>query len=170
MSESYEHSEGETADRRLIREAKEEAWHARRRLRRELPNPSVAAKHDLACALDDYRDLLYDYQGERVLDTPWDERPVDVDDLDRLLNETTTTTETLNRRGNPTEKRTVQLVAEVSPHRLFQIAKELDAIAKELGFAAEAKRSREMYHIANPDDQDHPEPVSENVPKPGQHE
>jgi hypothetical protein len=129
-------NDSETADRRLIREAREEAWHARRALRRELPSPSVPAKRSLACALADFRDLLVDHHDARALETPWDERPVDVDVVDELLTRTTTTERRLPRRGAPKQVEEVQLVATVDSRVLIEIAKELDQIALELGFAA----------------------------------
>lgn len=133
-------STGESRDRKLIREAKEEAFHARRALRREMPNPSGHAKKQLASALADYRDILSDYRDERALDTKWDEREVDVDVLDELLASTTTSRQPLPRRGSPTQEVEVQLVTQVTGHYLIDIAKELDSIAKELGFSASAKQ------------------------------
>jgi hypothetical protein len=130
---------GEARDRRLIREAKEQAYHARRQLRHDLPAPSGESKRQLAVALADYRDVLSDYRNERALDVDWDEREVDIDIIDRLLSQTTTASQPLNRRGSPTESVTVQLVEQVDPQVLISVAKELDSIAKELGFAAAAK-------------------------------
>jgi len=130
---------GEARDRRLIREAKEQAYHARRQLRHDLPAPSGESKRQLAVALADYRDVLSDYRNERALDVDWDEREVDIDIIDRLLSQTTTASQSLNRRGSPTESVTVQLVEQVDPQVLISVAKELDSIAKELGFAAAAK-------------------------------
>lgn len=133
----------ETGFRRLIREAKEEAFHARRQLRRDQlrgdqPGPGVQAKLDAAVALADYRDVLYDYHDEGALKTPWGEREVDVDALDRYLSETTVQEKELNRRGEASEPVTVPKVADISTEYLFRAGKELDAIAKELGFAASA--------------------------------
>lgn len=139
MSKSHGQGEGETRDRRLIREAKEEAFHCRRQVRREQPSPSSASKRQLATALADFRDVLWDYHGERALKTPWGEREVDVDVVDALLTETTSTSRSLNRRGSAAETVEVPLVETVSAEHLIRIGKELDAIAKELGFAAAAK-------------------------------
>lgn len=140
MATEADETTGESRDRKLIREAKEEAFHARRALRREMPSPSGEAKRKLASALADYRDVLSDYRDERALDTDWDDRDVDVDVLDELLASTTTSRETLPRRGSPTQEVEVQLVTQVASKYLIEIAKELDAIAKELGFAAVAKQ------------------------------
>jgi hypothetical protein len=140
MSDRYGDDTGsETGFRRIIREAKEEAFHARRQLRRDQPSPSVETKRNVAAALSDYRDALYDYRDEGVLETPWDEREVNIDELDAYLSQTTTMEQSLNRRGGASEVKTVPLVAKVPAERLFRIGKELDSIAKELGFAASAK-------------------------------
>lgn len=130
--------DADTADRRLIREAKEEAWHQRRKLRREMPHPSGETKREVACALADYRDLLCDYRDERALQTPWDERTPNPDDVDRLLRETTTIEEPVAYRKSATRTREVPLAHEVGADWLLDVADELDAIAKELGFAASA--------------------------------
>jgi hypothetical protein len=130
--------DADTADRRLIREAKEEAWHQRRKLRREMPHPSGETKRQVACALADYRDLLCDYRDERALQTPWDERTPNPDDVDRLLRETTTIEEPVAYRKSATRTREVPLAHEVDADWLLDVADELDAIAKELGFAASA--------------------------------
>jgi len=151
---------------RMIRESKEEAFHARRKLRRRLPNPHIETKREVANALADYADALEDYADERSLETPWEERlPVR---LDELLNETTTVNKPIQaRNSDAAEPTSIPRIVELGPHQLLQLGKELDAIAKELGFAAEAKTSREQFHIAAPD-QDHPEPVTDNVSKPGE--
>lgn len=137
---STEEEVTETRDRRLIREAKEEAYHARRKLRREQPNPSGETKQLLCAALADYRDVLWDYHDERALETDWGERDVDIDALDTILSATVTTTEELPRRGGPIEEVEVPAARVADTAELMQIAKELDAIAKELGFSASAKQ------------------------------
>jgi hypothetical protein len=131
-------TEGESAGQRLIREAREEAWHCRRRLRRELPNPTREAKWDLAVALADYHDLLSNYSTERALKTAWDERPVNVDLIEEILNEVTTASQPMNRRGNAQKSVDIPLVEGVDGRGLIKIGKELDTIAKELGFAPKA--------------------------------
>ncbi len=129
----------ETPFGRLIREAKEEAFHARRKLRREQPNPSFNTKRSVAEALADYHDVLEDYADERALQTAWNERiPVD---CDALLDETTTLDRPISSRNrDAAEPATVPAVANLSARELLTLAKELDKIAKELGFAAEAKQ------------------------------
>jgi len=131
-------TDSETGFRRLVREAKEEAFHARRQLRRELPTPSMGTKLDVAAALSDYRDVLEDYRDETALKTPWDER--DVDWIDDALAETTTVEQSVTHH-NPAASREseVPFAATVGARELLRLGKELDAIAKELGFAASAK-------------------------------
>lgn len=128
----------ETAFARLIREAKEEAFHARRQLRREQPNPSRETKREVAAAVADYYDVLVDYADERALKTEWDDR-LDVDP-DALLGETVTVEQSIDS-ANPHATETVEqpYVIALSAEQLTSIAKELDSVAKELGFAASAK-------------------------------
>lgn len=144
-----EDNSGETASQRLIREAKEEAWHARRALHRDLPNPSPETKWQLATALADYRDLLVDYRDEDALDTEWGDRETNVDMIERLLSQTTTIEVSLNRRGNATETDTVPLVMsdQVTPGLLIDIAKELDSIFAELGFGPTVEGSTHRTEI-----------------------
>lgn len=131
--------QGENGYGRLIREAKEEAFHARRRLRREQPTPSQGTKQEVAVALADYHDVLLDYADERALDVAWDERlPVDPD---ALLGETVTVEQSVPARNRAAaETVDVPAAATLAAHQLLSLAKELDAIAKELGFAASAKK------------------------------
>jgi hypothetical protein len=139
MSSTRDDENGRSGFHRIIREAKEEAFHARRMLRREQPDVGMQTKRDVAAALSDYRDVLWDYHEEDALDTEWDEREVDVDVIDRLLSETVTVEQSLNRRGGAVQRSEVPLVANASVEFLLDIGKELDAIAKELGFAASAR-------------------------------
>lgn len=129
----------EPAYGRLIREAKEQAFHARRKLRREQPRVNHQTKLEAATALADYQDVLQDYAGERALELPWQERlPVD---LDKLLTQTIRAKESVPSR-NPNACTTTEMpaVVQLNAQDLIQLAKELDSIAKELGFAADAKQ------------------------------
>lgn len=164
MSEEYE--QHDTPFGRLIREAKEEAFHARRQLRRELPDVSTQTKREVAESIADYHDVLQDYSDERSLRIAWEDRlPANPDDLLVETAEVQVGVSARNRDAVQTQQ--APAAAVLSPRELLALGKELDAIAKELGFAAEAKTSREQFHIASPDD-DHPEPVNDNVPKPGE--
>lgn len=125
------------AFRRIVREAKEEAYHARRMLRRDVPDPSVETKLQVASALADYHDVLSDYHSENSLKTPWEQRNVDW--IQTVLAEETTVKEALNRRGNAKKERRVPKAAAVEASELLDLGKRLDAIAKELGFAAAAR-------------------------------
>ncbi len=133
MSETQDNSE--TPFGRLIREVKEEAFHARRKLRRKQPHPDGQTKYEVAAALADYYDVLSDYGDEQTLDTPLDERiPVN---LTKLLEETVTVANPVpsrNRKAQHTQTRPA--VVKLSASQLHEIGKELDAAAKELGFAA----------------------------------
>jgi len=123
--------------RRQIRETKEEAFQARRILRRGLPDPDIEKRIEVATVHSDYRDILSDYAEESALKEPWEER--DVDWIDGVLAQTTTIERPLPRRGAATEKVEVPRAAVLDPGELLELGKELDAIAKELGFAASAR-------------------------------
>lgn len=137
MTENQEPNE--TGYGRIIREAKEEAFHARRQLRRELPTPSQQTKKDVAAALADYHDVLHDYSDERALKTDWEERvPINPD---ALLGTTVSVEKAFSSRNqNATETVEAPAVATVSARELLDLGKVLDEIAKELGFAASAKQ------------------------------
>lgn len=142
--------ESETAYGRLIREAKEEAFHARRQLRREQPNPSHETKLDVAAALADYHDVLTDYSDETALKTDWSDRLET--DPDVLLSETVTVEKpTQSRNHSATQRQDAPKAIAMKPEELLAMAKELDAIAKELGFAASA-RDPTPNTKADPDD------------------
>lgn len=162
----YEDTDGASGYQRLILDVKEEAFHARRRLRRELPSPSVEAKREAAAALSDYRDILWDYREEGVLETTWDDRRVNVDEIDRYLTERTVVETTMDRRGHAQDAEMAPLIDDVPAKNLFAIAKELDAIAKELGFAAPAKNSGGKLYQVKKDPEDYPEPQSDGIEKP----
>ena len=138
MSRSDNAAGDPTGYDRLIREAKEEAFHARRKLRRELPNPSAAVRLDVVAATADYYDALADYRDERAIDGDWGDH-IDLDP-NRLLEETAEIERSVSS-PNPNASRSadVPLGATVGPERLLALGKQLDAVAKDLGFAAAAK-------------------------------
>jgi hypothetical protein len=150
----------------MVGDAKWEAFHARRALRRELPSPSPEAKSNVAAALSDYRDVLWDYREEGALEIPWDDRPINVDEVDRYLNEKTVVQKRVNRRGNVSEKNTVPLIHKVPAQNLFAIGKELDAMAKELGFAEKPKSDTGDLYGVKRDPQEYPEPKKDGIQKP----
>lgn len=145
----YDNDDNDRGFRRIVREAKEEAYHARRQLRREAPEPSMQTKLQVAAALADYHDVLSDYHRENSLRTPWEER--DVDWIETVFTETTEIEVPLNRRGRATKSKDVPKAAAVDSRKLYELGKRLDAIAKDLGFAAAAKDTTPGGD-ANPED------------------
>jgi len=123
---------------RPIKQVKYEAFQARRKVRRELPSVSPQTKLELAEILDDYRDQLSDYRHDTALETAWDERKLDVDVIEELLNQTVDLQTGTDWLGRP-QYQTMPKVAEVDARYLIRIGKELDSIAMELGFAANSK-------------------------------
>lgn len=124
--------------RQLIMGAKAEAFEARRTVRRELPDPSQGSREDLAAAIGDYYDLLSDYRDEGALDESFDERFSL--NIDKLLKDTMVIEQSISSRNpHAVEEVEVPRVLDLTPTQLIGIAKELDDIAKELGFAAPAR-------------------------------
>ena len=123
---------------RLIREVKERTFQARRQLRRELPDPTPGTKQDVVAATADYFDVLEDYADDRALEKPFDER-IEINP-NVLLGKTTEGERRVESQNpNASKTATVPLAATINPARLMNLAKELDAIAKELGFAASTR-------------------------------
>jgi len=131
----YKNHDGGGQYEKPIAVLKQEAFIARRKVRRELPSPSPKSKLELAEILEDYRDRLSDHQDDIAIETPWEEREVDVDSIEMLLHQTVELQTDSDWLGRP-QYQTMPKVAEVDARYLFKIGKELDAIAKELGFAA----------------------------------
>ncbi len=152
------------AHERPIIEAKYEAFRARDQLRGELPSPSLSTKRQAARAIANYRDQLVDYRDEGVLETPWDERPVNVDIVDDLLEQTVEINDSTDWAGRNQEK-SVPAVARLDARHLIDIGKELDAIAKELGKAANVDSEGELFGVKK-DPEDYPDPEDDGITKP----
>lgn len=160
-------SSGQNGERaRIIRKLRERLIQEQSNVREEQPDPSPETKRSLATALADLHSQLIKYADERALRAEWDDR-VDINP-DRLLEETRVV-ERKSRRWDQVTGQEVEvpLVEMVSAGDLLQLAEEFELIVKELGFAAPANSLNPLFHIADPEDEDHPEPINDNVPKPG---
>jgi len=151
---------------KLLESYREQASIAVTEMAHQRPNPSGEAKREAASRLDDFRRQLLKHRNEKALIKPWDGRGVDV--IPKWLSATTTVERELNRRGNPTDSDTVPIVYKVGFQKILRAHRELEDIYDELGFSAAIDSPKDRYRVASPDDQDHPEPVSENVAKPGE--
>ena len=139
MSRSDQTATDATGYDRQIREAKERAYHARRKLRRELPDPTTLTKQEAVAAAADYYDVLEDYHDERAIDGEWSEK-IDTDP-NRLLGKTVEVERPVEcANPNATDSENVPLAATIPPDHIIRIGKQLDEIAKELGFAAVANQ------------------------------
>jgi len=127
------------ASARRIQEAKDQVFQHARAMHRDMPRPGPQLKIELGAALVDYRYLLIDYKDERALTPSWDDRDVNVDLVEQKMQQKTTIRIPKKSRGNLYDDHEVPAVADMSARDLLKIAKELDAISKELGFAAAAK-------------------------------
>lgn len=149
MSKADEGGDYGGADGREIHEAAKSVEACLQQMGAEMPNPSGEVKRSVAVALRSYRNVLRPYRNDDALETEWSERPVDLTLVDRLLNETTTSTERINRRGSPVREVEVQLVKVVDPDVLEAIAQELHDIKHELGFRDETADSRHRTEISD---------------------
>lgn len=161
-----QNKDSESASRRLIRDAWLEAHYARRQLREEQPASSLESKEEFAAALAGLRELLLPFKKEDVFEIPWSDRSVDVDIIEGLVDETVEVPRELNRRGGPTESKTVPLVHTVDEVVLTDIHEELNKMFFELPFTEDTDSGDgEMFNVKrNPEEYN--EPVKDNIPKP----
>jgi len=140
----------ESGHGRIVREAKEQAFHARRALRAELPDPSVETKREVAVETASYADAIEAYAGDAAEspDENWrDELPVDPE---RLVGESVQV-ERMRRVGRTQRRETERMpaVARVNAETLLDLGKALDAKANDLGFGAQTKNSVPKTEITN---------------------
>jgi hypothetical protein len=147
---SSSESATESGHGRIVREAKEQAFHARRALRAELPDPSTATKREVAVETAAYADAIEAYADDAAKspEEDWrDELPVDPE---RLVGESVVATETrANGRGQVQESRRVPAVVQVNAETLLELGQELDRVANRLGFGAQTKNSVPKTEITN---------------------
>lgn len=139
-------SQEESGYRQDIREAWKSALVDMAKLE-ENRQPSGEMKRQVAVALNTFRKTLRPYRGEEALETPWNERGVDV--IEQWVHGEVTAERDLNRRGNMTEAVTVPKAYDVSVYQLDAAFEELQAIAKELGNAAPAPESTHRTEITD---------------------
>jgi len=136
---------------RMVREAKEQCFQARRALRRELPEPEDETKRMVAIETAAYTDALRAYadkHAERRDAVHWRERlPFDPE---RLVSETIEVEET-RQVGRTTRRETeeVPVSTRTDPDVLIELGKELDRIANDLGFGAETATKVPNAEITN---------------------
>ncbi|MFB6201301.1 MAG: hypothetical protein ABEI98_04750 [Halorhabdus sp.] len=136
----------ESGYRRDIREAWKDALAKLAQLEEE-PSPSGEMKRQVAVALNTFRKTLRPHRDEDALETPWDERGVDI--VEHWVHGEVEVEQQLNRRGKVTETVTVPKAYELPPHKLDAAFEELQAIAKELGNAAPVPESTHRTEITD---------------------
>lgn len=136
-----------------IADAKEAAALARSQLRSEMLSGSVSTqtKLEAARAIEDFRDMLDDYRDEDALSKPWNQWTPSPDTLDEFIGRTVVQQQALPRRGSPTQQSRVPAIAAVDAKQIIEVGKILDKIAKDLGFAAEAKQERSFGAVGGDD-------------------
>jgi hypothetical protein len=118
-------------------------------------------KREIATTIMNYWRVLSNYEGESVLsegDLP-DVSPIQ----QRLGRETTVETTAPGLDGGP-ELDTVPAVNELDYWYLHDVASQLEAAAKKLGFWPGAEQSRKLFDASKRDSW--PEPVDDRIPKP----
>lgn len=126
---------------REIGQRMERAYTALETLDAYRPGVPGKVKKDVGVQLNSYRRVLKRYRNERALEVAWDERDVNVDLLDRYMSEVVVKEKPLPRRGDAAdpEGETNLAITQMPTQQLIRIGEELHDIAKELGFAKQAK-------------------------------
>lgn len=126
-------------DREIIRTARREAAAAVRQFNsaRAAGQVSGNVKRDLANAALNYYDTLYEYRDEGALEEEWSERGVEW--LESAAMETVETEKSLPRANGSTTTVEQPLLMAVNPVEIRDAIRELNDIAKELGFAPSAR-------------------------------
>jgi hypothetical protein len=129
-------NDGQTAADRLIYEAREHLQAVRNQFWRERIRgaPSRQVRRELAIAALQLYDVLYEHREDQVVKTDWEESAAT--ELQQLLDETVQVRR--EAAGDTANGQTVArpAIMAVSPDRLLEITKELDDLAKKLGFSA----------------------------------
>lgn len=149
------HDQDEPAQREnatIVREARYEAALAIQtynRARRD-GRVNLAVRKELAQAALDYRDALYEYRIEDALSQPWDERgrwDEGLDWIESAVDQSVDVEKDLGRRNGNTEPVTRPKLLAVDPRELRDTIRELNDVAKELGFSREAKSGTHRAEI-----------------------
>jgi hypothetical protein len=128
-----------TPAKRVIYRTRERVQEVRNRYHRERVNGGVtdATHRELATVALQFRDVLAEYADESVVRDKWDESGVD--DLEALVGQTRTVDEVAPGRTSNTQTVTKPAVLAVPHVQIYHATKQLDSLAKELGFAASAR-------------------------------
>lgn len=134
MSKADENSY--SAADRMIYEARERLQLVRDRYWRERVQgePSPKVRRELAIAALQLFDVLWEYRGEQVVREDWEDSSIG--ELHELLNETVSMPK--QAAGDTTNAETVDrpAIMAVPSDELIRMTKDLDELAKELGFGA----------------------------------
>jgi hypothetical protein len=156
---------GDTGHERLIREMRYEVQQARNRYWEEGVNGGVSTQthRDLAAKAVEYYDVLYEYREETILDDgDWP----NINDLRSRVGKTTEVVSTAGGRGAGADTETVPAVTQVSIGRILQVTKQLDDLAKKLGFSAGVSSRRPLYDVGKRDPDEYDDPVKDGIDKP----
>jgi len=122
---------------------------------------SVDMKREIAVHIVNYHRVLSKYEGESVLSEG------DIPDISPIRDRLGRTAEVLGQssgRGGGMEYQQVPAIDQLDFWYLEDVANELEAAAKKLGFWASAEASRPLYDAGKRET--YPDPVDDDIPKP----
>lgn len=166
MMMSKANDDGYSPSNRMIMEAREHLQAVRNQFWRERirGQPSPEIRRELAVAGLQLFDVLWEHREEEVVKHDWQES--NVGDFISLLNETVEMQQPTPGDSQNSRTESMPALMALSADRLLQMTKDLDQLAKELGFSAEISQSRPMYDAGKLNPEDYDEPVSDDIPRP----
>lgn len=118
-------------------------------------------KREIAVHIVNYHRVLSQYRGESVLSS--DDIP-DIEPIRNRLGRTTSVSGSRSGRERGSQRDEVPAIDELDFWYLEQVATQLEAAAKKLGFWASAEASRPLYDAGKRED--YPDPVDDRIPEP----
>lgn len=150
MATSERPEERQSRTGQLVEEAKIEMYMARSQYRRAKKRNQVtlAIRADLADALEDYYDALWEYADKnQQIKQAWEDSGVDaIQELSRQSVEVPTAAP---GRGGNAETKTQNATVRTDPERLVALSKKLDYFANALGFGKEVDQGRPFGRIGS---------------------
>lgn len=136
MSKVDKQQQHRSAANRMVYEAREHLQAVRNQFWRERVQgePSPQVRRELAIAALQLYDVLYEHREDEVVKTDWGESAATK--LQSLLDETVEVTQDTPGRSTNAIKVERPAIMAVSPDEMLQMTKELDDLAKTLGFSA----------------------------------
>ena len=163
MSNQYQDSGGDDRSKRLIQDRQERLESVLDLFSQQAAEASLTPqmKREIAVHIVNYHRVLSKFEGESVLssgDIP------DISPIQDRLGKTTTVVSANSSLGGGFKPDKVPMVDELNFGYLQDVANELEAAAKKLGFWASAEATRPLYDAGKRES--YPDPVDPDIPKP----